>query len=65
MFFPDHAIKAYRGVEIELYTFLTLALDGGAWSTSFPSTFLQERTPTPIGQEAGWASERVWMFWRR
>jgi hypothetical protein len=27
--------------------------------------YLQERTPVPIEQEAGWATEVVWTFWRR
>jgi len=37
---------------------LTLALDGGEWSASRPGRALPpgERTPVPIGQEAGWAA---------
>jgi len=31
---PVHAIKACRGVQVQLTSFLTLALDGGEWSTS-------------------------------
>jgi len=30
--------------------------------TSCPP-YLRERTPVPIEQEAGWASEPVWTFW--
>jgi len=33
-------MKAYRGVEIELHSFLTLELDGGEWSASHPSRFI-------------------------
>jgi len=46
--------------------FLTPALDGGEWLTSRTFRFTpQERTPLRIGQEAGWALEPVWAFWRR
>lgn len=31
---PVHVIKAYRGNKVELHSFVTLALDGGEWSTS-------------------------------
>jgi hypothetical protein len=31
-----HAKKMYGGVETQLHTFFTLALDGGEWSTSRP-----------------------------
>ena len=37
--FPPHAMKAYRGVEVQLHTFLTWALSGGESSTSSPATF--------------------------
>jgi len=36
-FIPVHARKAYRGAEVKLYYFLTLALDGGDQSTSHPN----------------------------
>jgi hypothetical protein len=32
-----HAIKAYRGVEEYLLTFLTSELEGGEWSASHPA----------------------------
>jgi hypothetical protein len=41
-------------------------LVGGEWSASRPCRFTPgERGPVPIGQEAGWAPETVWMTWRR
>jgi len=41
-----HTTKTYRGVEVQLHVFLTLALDGGEWSASRPGHFtLGERTP--------------------
>jgi hypothetical protein len=46
--------------------FLTLALDGGEWSASFLGHFtLREITPVPIGWEARWVPELVWMLWRK
>jgi hypothetical protein len=45
------------------YSFTTLALDGGEWSVSHPGRTLppEKGTPVPIGQEAGWAPEPVWI----
>jgi hypothetical protein len=40
--------------------FMTPALDGGDWSTSFPGRFTSGKDPLPIGQEALWASGPVW-----
>jgi hypothetical protein len=34
-----HAMKMYRGVEMYLHTFWTLALDRGEWSASHPDNF--------------------------
>ena len=34
---------------------LTLALDGGGWSTPRPGRFTPGEDPVPIVQEAGWA----------
>jgi hypothetical protein len=45
------------------YSYLTSALDGGEWSASRPGRALApgKGPPVPIGQEAGWAPEPVWM----
>jgi len=34
---------------------VTLALDGGGWSTPRPGRFTPVEDPVPIVQEAGWA----------
>jgi hypothetical protein len=51
------------GEEIELRLILNSALDGGEWSASRPGRALPpgKEPPVPIGQEAGWALEPVWM----
>jgi hypothetical protein len=46
-----------RGEELQLLSFLTLALVGGEWSATRPDHSL---LPVPIGQEAGWVPELVW-----
>jgi hypothetical protein len=45
------------------YSFSTSALDGGEWSASRPGRALPpgKGPPVPIGQEAGWAPEPVWI----
>jgi hypothetical protein len=45
------------------YSFTASALDGGAWSASRPARALPlgKGPPVPIGQEAGWAPEPVWI----
>jgi hypothetical protein len=34
-----HKMKAIRGVEVELYVFITSKLDGGEWLASCPGRF--------------------------
>jgi hypothetical protein len=49
------------------YRFIILnpALDVGNWSDLCPYVFTSgKESPVPIGYEAGWAPESVWMLWR-
>jgi hypothetical protein len=40
-------MKAYGGVDVQIYIFLTLALAGGEWSASHPGRFTPgERAPS-------------------
>jgi hypothetical protein len=59
---PD-AMQAPREEEYSSYTFLTLALDESEWSASRPGRTLSpgKGPPVPVGKEAGWAPELVWM----
>jgi len=36
---PDHTMNMYRAVQLQLCTFLPLALDEGEWSASHPGHF--------------------------
>jgi hypothetical protein len=47
-----HAMMAYWGVEVQLYAFLTSALDGGEWSASRPGRF------TPQGKSPSYPLDR-------
>jgi hypothetical protein len=38
-FVPVHAMKAHGGIKLQLYSFLTWALDGGEWLTSLSGCF--------------------------
>jgi len=47
-----------EGVDVQLYTFLTLVIEGGQPPTSHPGhVSAQGRTPEPIILEDGWISE--------
>jgi hypothetical protein len=51
------------GIDFQLQLFLTLALDGGEWSTSRPGRFtFEKRDPAPTEEEAWWAPDSVWAF---
>jgi hypothetical protein len=61
----DHVIKMYRGVQVQPHAFLTLALDEGEWSHSWPGCFWPVgKSLVPYGQEAVWAPQPVWTLRR-
>ena len=64
---PVHAMKACKGIEVGLHSLLTLALDGGGVVslTRRPLYPMGKIFRYPFEQEAGWAAEQVWTFWRR
>jgi hypothetical protein len=53
----------HQGGEDSPYSFLTSPLDGGEWSPLRPGRVLPlgKGPPVPIGYEAEWTSEPVWI----
>jgi hypothetical protein len=47
-------MKAYRGVEVCLYSFFNLGAGWGGWLTPRYDRFTPRNDPVPIVQEAGW-----------
>jgi len=41
-----HALKAYKGVEVQLHSFLTSTLDRGEWLQTFPDILSTQRCLT-------------------
>jgi len=39
-------MKIYGGVEVQLYAFITSALDGGEWAASCPATLTWGKDPS-------------------
>ena len=52
------------GTEVQLHSFLISALNGGVVNFMFPPLYTRKITPVPTEEEAGWAPEPVWTFWR-
>jgi hypothetical protein len=52
--------KAQKGVEVQLYSYLTWALEVGERSAPRLGRFTPGKNPVPIVQEAGWAPGPVW-----
>jgi hypothetical protein len=59
-------MKKYGGVEVYFQASLTVAVDGGEWSASYPGRFtLGDRASSTL-RIGGWVSPRpVWTLWRR
>jgi len=55
--------QRHMGGNVQLHTFLTLALDRGEWSASYPHHFRQ-KPPVPIRWKAGWNPKPVWTAWK-
>jgi hypothetical protein len=54
-----HVMKAYWGVEVYLYSFLTSALDGGKWSASRPGRFTAREKASGTHRIGGWVGPRA------
>jgi len=54
------------GVQIYLHAILHSTLNVAEWSASCPGPFMPgERDPCAHWQDAEWASESIWVLWRR
>jgi hypothetical protein len=54
-------MKAYRGVNVEIHTFLISALAGGEWSTSRAGRFIHGERTTGTHWIGGWVVPRAGM----
>jgi hypothetical protein len=59
----DEAMHTGRA-QVKLHPFLSLALGASMWSVSGPSHSMSLQPLAPSQQEAQWAPELVWTFWR-
>jgi hypothetical protein len=65
--FPIHAMKAYKGVEVKLHSFLTLALERERRMVEFTTRPLYPREGARYSQKVklGGPRKAIWMFqWR-
>ena len=55
------------GVNVQLLSFITLAMDGGEWSDSCPRYFNVERERNYVSHalKAGWPPQPVWSLQRK
>ena len=59
-------MKEWRGVEVQLHPFLTLAPDGGVWSTSCPAYITPSKEPPySLHRTLGGPQSQFGPFWRR
>jgi hypothetical protein len=55
-----YAMKAYGGVDVWIYIFLTSVLVGGEWSASRPGSFIPGERPPPCTHWIGdWVGTRA------
>jgi hypothetical protein len=60
---PVHIMKGVGGVEVQLHSFLTSALDGGEWSASRPYRFTPEKEYRyPLNRRLGGPQSRSGRF---
>jgi hypothetical protein len=52
-------MKAYRGVEVQIHSYLTSALDGGEWLASRPGHFTPREKGPGIRWMGGWVGPRA------
>jgi hypothetical protein len=58
-----HATKAHEGVEVWLYSFLILALDGVGGQLHDTAALLPvKQSPVPNEYETVWAPQSLWKF---
>jgi hypothetical protein len=55
-------MKTYWGVEVQLHSFLTSALDGGEWSASRPGRFKPKERAPGTHWIGGWVGPRAVMY---
>ena len=61
----NKALKHKGRVEVQIDSFLNLALDGGEWSAPHLLLYPQCKSPLPTEQEEWWAFEVVLTKWQR
>jgi hypothetical protein len=58
---PVTGLNWPRGwIEVQIYPFVTSAIERGGWSAPRPGRFTPGKDPVPIVQEAEWAPGPVW-----
>jgi len=63
---PVHTIKVCGRMELQLQSLLTIALDVGEWSASFPRSFTSGETAQGTNRTGGRVNlKSVWTHWRR
>jgi hypothetical protein len=58
-FIKHHTMKMYRGVEVQLHTFLTSALDGAEWSITCLGCFIPRKRAASTHWIGGWVGSRA------